>query len=1792
MSGSAIARIRGAGSIRHLAAGLVLLLASAPAISLTSLLYDAEPNDAPHQAVPIELPVEKDVVRILGSLEGQDQDAYLLVVSDEHAGRRFDLELTGRAGALTKLDVFEFTELVDERGRIPEALTAKPASVFQLATKQGLRPVVADGLLLSPGTYVLGVSHSGGEGTYELRLSQNDNQSIAVVDADEGTRETPAQVSNRGRRTLFAGDETVYALEIPEPGDEQPVYWDLAFQLPAGRDGSLRLESAEGETLLEIGDANGLEARRQGLSLLPGLYSIVTETGNDSVQMITVEAGAPVADGTTEVEPNDRHANRIDFFQELSGRFEKGDYDNFTFEVNEDQAGRKFALELRATPGSKPELCLQRDSIGLSECNRASGDGVAGYSDLVLPPGRYELRLYPRSDQESDWTLTWTEQDEARPGEEAEPNNVQRMATNLHERGFGRGRFLGRETDWWRFSVEGEPQLWRLQLQGDDLHELNLYDASGQMKRVRPGAANRARLDNVFLLPGDYFLSASGTDSDYTLRVLPLGPPPPGMELEPNDDYHDALRISFGQEYTGTLAESDDTDMYSFLLLGEERVRIRVQPPVDGGIRGYVTVGDESVAISDIRNGSKPGAPLEWDLFLPPGDYGIKLSAGQASDAEYTLVVERGDWLEPAVDREPNDWREAAAPFPSDGKVRGSVGVTAAGRDWYRLPPQPATVTVSLPRISGVALELLADGSEEDLLEWNGEVEREQAELAAGIGHALMIRGNGEYDFDLSALVVDEPQTGFADVSVDVGAEPVRAFSRWEQVVEGSITLRNPHAEEVPVELVRHLTDARWRFELQAEVPVRLAAGAEVDVPFELRVPPDTADWAPVLLSLASGQHRDAPRAAAEIAIDVDAAALGPSFHWPLPDALLGGLNAASPVFGAEPVASPGVPEKVFDDMGKLFDSLARLGRWTEFKIPFNRNQDVELGQPTVRLAGDAPVPVRGFLLNPTASLSPFSFLHDFAVELSLDGQSFERVLEATLQPMPMEQAFVLPEPVEARFARLVPISTAFSAPYNSGMRLGEFKVVAEPGWRPADGMVNVADPELGGHLVWARPWVRGSTSDRSMLTEDGEAVRLDLRQGGDEDGEIVLGFHHARAARIDAVTLLKMADVPPDEQPVHVTISVSRVGPIGPWLPVGELDLVDSETRFDLSDPVWARYVRFLFTGQESERFLRVPDRIAVFERRDEEGDSSIVGEWGHYDWRGPLEKAEPPRFPGLAGVPNNDSRDAAAALRPAEPSPGRALLDTYASWFRIDMPDGMNRLVLRMSGVPTLEAAPRLVDADGTEISLYPLGRKPDGHRWEAYLEPGQSYWLETYEPPRSVIFSWDTSGSVAQYLPVISNALMNYAQTIKPGRDEVNLLPFGHRKPLLANWVGHPYPLQRLLAAYPQDTSSSDAEGTLAAAAQTLVGRPGKKAVILLTDAATTTDASLWPSLKEGEPQVFSMALSMEGAFGGSPITAQDYMQDWAMVRGGEYQYVTSLAVLHMAFDRAVARLKRPVDFEVEVDFETVADPEPATIVVTGEVTGDDGGEGLEAAARGAVEIILDASGSMLQRLGGERRIEIAKAAIRRTVEDSLPAGIPIALRVYGHREAGVCRTDLEVPLAPLDKAAFLERIAAIQAINLAKTPIAESLQAVASDLSDAEGRRLVILLTDGEETCDGDPAAAIRGLADAGIDVRVNIVGFAINDEDLKQQFSDWAELGGGEYLDAGEAGELEQAMRQALRIPFRVVDAAGDTVAAGFVGGEPVEVPPGGYRVIVERADGDVAEDIDLAPGDAHTIELK
>jgi uncharacterized protein YraI len=221
---------------------------------------------------------------------------------------------------------------------------------------------------------------------------------------------------------------------------------------------------------------------------------------------------------------------------------------------------------------------------------------------------------------------------------------------------------------------------------------------------------------------------------------------------------------------------------------------------------------------------------------------------------------------------------------------------------------------------------------------------------------------------------------------------------------------------------------------------------------------------------------------------------------------------------------------------------------------------------------------------------------------------------------------------------------------------------------------------------------------------------------------------------------------------------------------------------------------------------------------------------------------------------------------------------------------------------------------------------------------------------------------------------------------------------------------------------------------------------------------------------------------------------------------------------------------------------------------------------AAGSGAVELILDASGSMLQRIDGERRIDIARSVLDDLVRQQLPEGGLFALRVFGHKAADQCRTDLEIPLGTLDRNAAATRIAAVNAMNLAKTPIADSLAKVPADLAAAKGPKTVILITDGEETCDGDPAEVIKQLRAKGLDVQVSIVGFAIDDAELKSTFQTWAELGGGSYFDARSADELQRSLRTVISGPFKVLDSKGQVVARGIIGGAEIILPAGSYRV--------------------------
>jgi len=243
---------------------------------------------------------------------------------------------------------------------------------------------------------------------------------------------------------------------------------------------------------------------------------------------------------------------------------------------------------------------------------------------------------------------------------------------------------------------------------------------------------------------------------------------------------------------------------------------------------------------------------------------------------------------------------------------------------------------------------------------------------------------------------------------------------------------------------------------------------------------------------------------------------------------------------------------------------------------------------------------------------------------------------------------------------------------------------------------------------------------------------------------------------------------------------------------------------------------------------------------------------------------------------------------------------------------------------------------------------------------------------------------------------------------------------------------------------------------------------------------------------------------------------------------------------------------------------------------------------------VEIILDTSGSMRKRLDGKRRIQLAKNALKRLLDQTLAEGTPVAIRTFGGPGKGRkanCATTESLPLGPLRRDQALRIVQGLGAGKNTGTPIAAALDAVLTDLAEVKGLRSVVLISDGAASCDGDPRASIEALRDAGIEVKLDVVGFALQDDELKSEMAEWADIGGGAYYDAGNANQLSRSIATALSAPFRVSPVDGGEATTGTIGGPPLELEPGRYRVEILTEPPRFIDEVELESGAAEILTV-
>ncbi|WP_263721655.1 VWA domain-containing protein [Albidovulum sediminicola] len=993
--------------------------------------------------------------------------------------------------------------------------------------------------------------------------------------------------------------------------------------------------------------------------------------------------------------------------------------------------------------------------------------------------------------------------------------------------------------------------------------------------------------------------------------------------------------------------------------------------------------------------------------------------------------------------------------------------------------------------------------------------------------------------------------TGALPIGIAFDAPPdLAAYNDMGQSLAFPATLTNTSETEQALDLSVRATDEGWHAAITTETLI-LAPGASARATIEVTLPPWATPVTDPHIILRADAADDFAAAMTAVPVVAGAIPVNPGPYWHAPDALRGGLNMLHFGLGARVVEAAGKPldDRAQERLAPLHDGLA----------PHTAAPTID-HQVVLRLA--APAELAGAMVQLRATAGTERWPAEAVFEISVNGTDWQMAASMALESIHAPQYVVFDRPRQAAYLRATFPSCNLKC---NDTQVQELQAIATPGAHP-EGLppVNVANEALGGHVIYALPSLDGAWNKGILVAGDRQSNPPWKAENGAQT--VVLGFHQDRAALLDAVVWVGH---PADEARIETArVEVSTDSPGGPWTDIGLLPappIGEERAELRFKTPVWARFLRLTFATDRASKATG-PDAIEALEARG----TSVLALWEDDVPRAAFEAVSGAATKTHALPVGGASPAAAVDLPTGVAIASSAQIERNEDWWRVFVPEGPPQQLTLSFAAAVPEVVPELQTPEGTVVPL--AASQTGGRTYSAVLVPG-AYLLRVFEPPRSVVITWDTSGSVSPYIPKTVAAVRSWAKALVPGRDALNLLPFGAAGPMLPDFAVSPEEVAPALRDMTPDDSSA-AEDAMMIASRALKTRDGARGIVVLTDAEAGYQRDLWPALLAAHPRVVSLSIDSNDRQNAA------IMMDWATVNRGHFLRVTGPAGLADGLDMAAALFRAPKPYRLIAMLEPYSEPEGEAMLSIEALDAD-------ASPAGAVEVILDASGSMLGRIDGRRRIEVAHDALKHLVTDVLPPGIPFAFRAFGLKE-DACLNELRLPLAPLDPAKAARSIGNVPAINLAKTAIAASLLSAAEDLRDASEPRVIVLVTDGEETCDGDPAAAVEALRASGLDIRVNIVGFAIDDAVLAQTFAGWAQAGGGSYFDAGSAEALAEAISGALTPRFDIVrhHIDGTQELVGRISpGEDVIVPAGQLEIIPRAVASGAPITVKLAPAE-------
>lgn len=174
-----------------------------------------------------------------------------------------------------------------------------------------------------------------------------------------------------------------------------------------------------------------------------------------------------------------------------------------------------------------------------------------------------------------------------------------------------------------------------------------------------------------------------------------------------------------------------------------------------------------------------------------------------------------------------------------------------------------------------------------------------------------------------------------------------------------------------------------------------------------------------------------------------------------------------------------------------------------------------------------------------------------------------------------------------------------------------------------------------------------------------------------------------------------------------------------------------------------------------------------------------------------------------------------------------------------------------------------------------------------------------------------------------------------------------------------------------------------------------------------------------------------------------------------------------------------------------------------------------------------LVMDASGSMGDRPSGfnETKMEAAKRAANNFVDRT---DDEIGLMFFDDCDSGgdpYSGSNRIINGFTRDKASLKTEINSMQ--TGFSTPIANALTEARAYIESTRGYGTIILITDGEETCGGDPVDVAGSIYTENVG-QVHVIGYLIGGS-AEETAQEIAQAGGGKYYSVENAGELEAAL---------------------------------------------------------------